>query len=65
MEKYKYTFCNKIRQIDVVEAETLDAAMKKAGVEQYSVAYEFPFLAVIHPPKNQFVALAVTWEKIN
>ena len=65
MEKYKYTFFNQIRQIDECEATTLDEAMKKVGVEQYVVTYQFPGLAVISLPKNQFHSLGVKWEEIN
>lgn len=64
MEKYKYTFRNKWRVIEVVEATSLTEAMTKIGVSQYVARYEFPFMAVIGPVKNQFIALGVTWEPV-
>ena len=65
MEKYKYTFRNQYRAIETVEAETLSEAMKKIGCEGYVARYEFPFMAVVGPVKNQSIALGVTWEKIS
>lgn len=64
MEKYRYTFRNVARTIDTVEAETLDVAMKKAGVEQYQVKYIFPYMAVIAPAHGTKFALGVTWEAV-
>lgn len=63
MEKYKYTFRNQHRVIEVVEAQNLTEAMQKIGCADYVIRYEFPFMAVIGPVKNQFIALGVTWEE--
>lgn len=64
MEKYKYTFRDRWRVIEVVEATNLTEAMTKIGVSQYVARYEFPFMAVIGPVKNQFIAIGVTWEPV-